>query len=187
MKHIYTTLFVLALLTACTSETETDLAKSYFDLKGFIETQVTELNKRKPLVSKTMTMGTDKDSISTTAIDWAKELELFTQADLNKQAYQLSYEITQPNPFTFEYVLKSGEKLTVKSLKVVVDETSKQPKLIEALLKEENKLYDSEKQLSLTCTLRPEGIWLIKTYEISGFQHLTMADKKDFSVKGVIK
>lgn len=187
MKRIFTTLFVLALLTACTSDTETNLAKSYFDIKGFIANQVTELNKRKPLVSKEMVMGTDKDSISTTAIDWAKELELFTQADLNKQAYQLSYEITQPTPLTFQYVLKNGEKLPVKSLKIVLDAASKQPNLIEALLKEENKLYDSEKQLSLTCTLRPEGVWLIKTYEISGFQHLTLSDKKDFSVKGVIK
>ena len=187
MKNILLSIICLFAIGSCQTPGDAAQTRNYFDLKGFIETQVTELNKRKPLVSKTMTMGTDKDSISTTAIDWAKELELFTQADLNKQAYQLSYEITQPNPFTFEYVLKSGEKLTVKSLKVVVDETSKPPKLIEALLKEENKLYDSEKQLSLTCTLRPEGIWLIKTYEISGFQHLTMADKKDFSVKGVIK
>lgn len=181
-------LFVLAfIISSCQNPTDTNAPKNYFDLKGFIETQVTELNKRKPLVSKEMVMGTDKDSISTTEIDWAKELELFTQADLNKQAYQLSYEITQPTPFTYVYVLKSGEKLPVKSLKILVDETSKQPKLVEALLKEENKLYDSEKQLSLTCTLRPEGAWLIKTYEISGFQHLTLTDKKPFSVKGVIR
>lgn len=181
-------LFALALiLSGCQNPTDTNAPTSYFDLKGFIANQVTELNKRKPLVSKTMTMGNDKDSISTTAIDWTKELELFTQADLNKQAYQLSYDTTQPTPFTYVYVLKSGEKLPVKSLKIVVDETSKQPKLIEALLKEENKLYDSEKQLSLTCTMRPEGVWLLKTYEISGFQHLTMADKKPFSVKGIIR
>jgi hypothetical protein len=175
------------ILGSCQNPTDTNAPATYFDLKGFIAKQVVELNKRKPLVSKTMTMGTDKDSIATTTIDWAKELELFTQADLNKQAYQLSYDITQPTPFTYLYVLKSGEKLSVKSLKIVVDETSKQPNLVEALLKEENKLYDSEKQLSLTCTLRPEGIWLIKTYEISGFQHLTLSDKKPFSVKGAVR
>lgn len=187
MKNILFIIVSILIIGSCQNPTDTNASKNYFDLKGFIETQVTELNKRKPLVSKTMTMGTDKDSISTTAIDWAKELELFTQADLNKQAYQLSYEITQPTPDTYVYMLKSGEKLPVKSLKIVMDETSKQPKRVEALLKEENKLYDSEKQLSLTCTLRPEGVWLIKTYEISGFQHLTLADKKAFSVKGVIR
>ena len=77
--------------------------------------------------------------------------------------------------------------MPIKSLKIVIDEMSKQPKLVEALLKEENKLYDSEKRLSLTCTMRPEGVWLLKTYEINGFQHLTMSDKKPFSVKGTIR
>jgi len=181
-------LSALALIfSSCQNPTDTNTPNSYFDLKGFIETQVTELNKRKPLVSKAMAMGTDIDTISTTAIDWVKELELFTQADLNKQAYQLSYDITQPTPFSYVYVLKSGEKLPIKSLKIVIDEMSKQPKLVEALLKEENKLYDSEKRLSLTCTMRPEGVWLLKTYEINGFQHLTMSDKKPFSVKGTIR
>lgn len=187
MKNILFIIVIIFITGGCQNPADTGTPKNYFDLKSFIDRQVTELNKRKPLVNKAMAMGTDKDSLATTAIEWDKELELFTQADLNKQAYQLSYEITQPTPYTFMYVLKSGEKLPVKSLKIVMDETSKQPKLIEALLQEENKLYDSEKKLSLTCTLRPEGVWLIKTYEISGFQHLTLSDKKAFSVKGVIR
>ncbi len=184
-----TFLFLVALVFIfgnCQSPTDTDAPKNYFNLKGFIETQVIELNKRKPLVKKEMTMGSSKDNQQTSEIDWAKELELFLQADINKQAYQLSYHLSQPDANTYLYTLKNGEKLPVKSLKIIVDASSKQPGLVEALLKEENKLYDSEKKLYLTCTMRPEGIWLIKSYEISGFQHLALTDKKAFSVKGTV-
>ncbi|WP_428660778.1 hypothetical protein [Runella sp.] len=186
MKHIFLIVLSLGLLVNCTNPTDTTTVGSYFDLKGFIETQITELNKRKPLVNKEMALGEEKENKQTTEIDWRQELELFIQADLNKKAYQLSYTIAQPTSTTYVYTLKNGEKLPVKSLKIVVDEVSKQPKLIEALLQEENRLYDSEKKLQLTCTMRPEGIWLVKTYEISGFQHLSITDKKTFSVKGMI-
>lgn len=186
MKHLLLFIFSLLLFTSCTNPTDTASVQNYFNLKGFIENQITELNKRKPLVNKEMALGDKNENKQTNEIDWRQELELFTQADLNKQAYQLSYTISQPSSSTFLYTLKSGEKLPVKSLKIVLDEVSKQPKLVEALLQEENRLYDSEKKLQLTCTMRPEGVWLIKTYEINGFQHLTITDKKTFLVKGTI-
>lgn len=186
MKYLFLFLFSGLLLVNCTNPADTDAVQSYFDLKGFIEKQITELNKRRPLVNKEMTLGSQNEKTQTNDIDWQRELELFIQADLNKQAYQLSYTISQPNTTTYLYLLKSGEKLPVKSLRIEVDETSKQPKLIEALLEEENRLYDSEKKLQLTCSMRPEGVWLVKTYEISGFQHLSITDKKTFSVKGTI-
>lgn len=187
MKHFLLSIIFLFLLGSCQTPADTEQTKVYFDLKGFIEKQIIELNKRKPLVTKEMSIGSNQDKAETTTIDWSKELELFIQADLNKQAFQLSYDISQPTPNAYLYTLKKGEKLSVKSLKIVIDKTSKQPNLIEAVLQEKNKLYDSEKLLSLTCTMRPEGIWLIKTYKISGFQQLTLADKKGFSVTGTIK
>ncbi|AEI50866.1 hypothetical protein [Runella slithyformis] len=186
MKYLFLFLFGSLLLINCTNPADTTTAHSYFDLKGFIEKQTTELNKRRPLVNKEMTLGDQNEKTQTNDIDWQRELELFNQADLNKQAYQLSYTISQPNATTYLYVLKSGENLPVKTLKIEVDEISKQPKLIEALMEEQNRLYDSEKRLQLTCTLRPEGVWLVKTYEISGFQHLSITDRKTFSVKGTI-
>jgi hypothetical protein len=187
MKHFLFSIICLFLLGSCQTPADTAQTKVYFDLKGFIEQQIIELNKRKPLVTKEMAIGEGKDKTETTNIDWKKELELFIQADLNKQAFQLSYDISQPTPNAYLYSLKRGEKLPVKSLKIVIDETSKQPNLIEAVLQEENKLYDSEKRLLLTCTMRPEGVWLLKTYKINGFQQLTLADKKAFSVTGTIK
>ncbi|MFN8347989.1 MAG: hypothetical protein U0X91_23495 [Spirosomataceae bacterium] len=184
MKHLLFGLICFFIFQSCQNPADTAASNGYFDLKGFISNQITELNKRKPLVVKEMAMGNNNDKKQTSDIDWAKELELFIQADLNKQAYQLSYDVIHPTPTTSLYLLKSGEKLPVKSLKIIVDEASKLPGSVEALIKTENKLYDSEKLISLTCTRRPEGVWLVKTYEIRGFQQLALSEKKAFSIKG---
>ncbi|MEZ4903816.1 MAG: hypothetical protein R2822_19715 [Spirosomataceae bacterium] len=177
----------LFIFISCQNANNTNAPKNYFDLKGFIETQIKELEKRKPLVNKKMALGDVTDTTSTTNINWAKELDLFIQADLNKQAYQLSYDIATPTAQICLYSLKPSEKLPVKLLKIELDEKTKQPILIEALFQEENQLYDSEKKLALTCTMRPEGVWLVKTYTISGFQHLALTDKKPFSIIGTIQ
>lgn len=187
MRQLLFIILILIGTFGCTNPAETTSALSYFDLKGFIDQQIVELNKRKPLVSKQMTVGADKEVVNSTHIDWAKELELFLKADLNKQAYQLSYNVSQPTASTYVYTLKQGENLPVKLLKITLDGVSRKPSSVEATLKEENQLFESEKKLLLTCAMRPEGIWLIKTYEISGFQHLALTDKKTFSVKGEIK
>lgn len=186
MKPLFCIFVALVFLAACQPQTETNQVKSYFDLKGFIESQLRELEKRKPTVDKKMSLDGESESKQTNEINWAKELDLFIQADINKQAYQSSYEITQPMPKTNLYSLKKGENQPVQSLKVTFDDKTQMPSIIEVSLKEENKLYDSEKQLRLTCGMRPEGVWLIKTYEISGFQHLSLTDKKSFSIVGTI-
>lgn len=187
MKISFLLVLVLFAFVGCQNPTDTNAPKNYFNLKGFIGTQIKELEKRKPLVNKMMTLGEATENKSTTEIDWTKELELFTQADLNKQAYQLSYEISTPIPNTFVYSLKKGEKLPVKLLKVVIDAQSNLPNLVEATFREENELYDSEKKLALTCSMRPEGIWLVKTYAIGGFQHLTLTEKKLFLIEGIVQ
>jgi len=186
MKAFFCLFLALISLAACQPSAETNQTKSYFDLKGFIETQIRELEKRKPTVEKKMTLDGESDTKQTNDIRWDKELDLFIQADLNKQAYQLSYETTQPSPRTNLYTLKKSESKPVQSMKVTFDDKTQMPVSIDVVLREENKLYDSEKQLHLTCGMRPEGVWMIKSYVISGFQHLSLTDKKTFSISGTL-
>ena len=186
MKSLFYFFITLTTLAACQPQTDSNQVKSYFDLKGFTETQIRELNKRKPTIEKKMVLDNESDSRQTNEINWSKELDLFVQADINKQASQLSYATTQATPRTNFYTLKKGENWPVQSLKVTFDDKTQMPSLIEVVLKEENKLYDSEKLLRLTCGMRPEGVWLIKTYEISGSQQLSLTDKKKFSIIGTL-
>ena len=186
MKHSYLLLALSILLFSCQPAPETTSFKTYYDLKGFLENQIVGLNQRKPSVLKETKMGDSKDQKTTNAIDWAKELELFLQTDLNKPAYKLSYTVSRPDSTTYEYRLKDGEKLTVKYLKIKVDAGSKQIEKVEAVVKQRNQLYNSKKHLLLTCAPAKSGTWQIKTYEATGFQQLATADKKTFSVKGSV-
>jgi hypothetical protein len=148
-------------------------------LAGLVNQQIIELNKNQPLTHKNLTIEEKKEVLNTNKIDWQKELELFLQADLNKQSFQLSYN-KEETPQMAIYTLKEGENLPVKSLKIIfeVDRTAKQ---IEALIQTENYLYQSEKHLLMTFDKNH-----LTHYQIEGWQELFIGKKKNFKVDGIV-
>jgi ribosomal protein S8 len=180
----YLCLFLAFTLIACSTE-PADQTKHYYDLKGFIDAQIKALNLQKPTVSKQMTADGKTEQKQMIVSDWAQELELFRQLDLNKQAYILSYETTRPDSLTYQYTLKATEKSVVRFLKIKLN-TKGQVADIEAIVKTENQLYGSEKKLTLSCDTDKKGNWTVKNYAVKGYQHLTMTDKKAFEVVGMV-
>ncbi|SEJ63473.1 hypothetical protein SAMN04487995_5627 [Dyadobacter koreensis] len=159
--------------------------KMYYDLKGFIETQITFLSEQKPTVNKILTVAGKNESRSTKEVDWKKELELFIQADINKPAYSKSFEVTKPDSLTSTFTLKTDENIPVKSVTVRLDKITGNPVLIKALLKSENKLYQSEKNIELHC-IGESNQWHVTYYSIKGYQKLATMDKKDFSIESKV-
>jgi len=160
--------------------------KVYYDLKNFIETQETFLSEQKPTVDKIMSVSGKNEARSTKEIDWKKELELFIQADINKPAYSKSYAVSRPDSLTSVYTLKTDEDIPVKALKIVLDKVTKNPVFIKALLRSENKLYQSEKNIEMNYKSESNQ-WHLTSYSIQGFQKLAMMDKKDFDIKATLK
>ena len=172
-------LFISLLLVGCAKSETQNSTKAYFDLAGLVNQQITELNKNQPRTHKNLVIEEKKEVLNTNKIDWQKELELFLQADLNKQTYQLSYnkeETTQMEVYT----LKEGENLPVKSLKIIFDE-DKSAKHIEAIIHTENYLYQSEKHLLTTLNKN-----YLTHYQIEGWQELFIGKKKSFKVDGIV-
>lgn len=183
----YLSLLFFLFVTGCDQPQEkSDSKKSYFDLKGFIETQITFLTEQKPTVNKKMRVSGRDENRSTKQIDWKKELELFIQADINKPAYSKSYEISNPDPLTTIYTLKTEENIPVKSIRIELDKTTGNPVLIQALLHSENKLYQSEKKIELHC-VNESNQWRLTSYSIKGYQKLATMEKKDFDINAQIK
>jgi hypothetical protein len=175
-------LAILLLLSACQAPAEkSDEPAVYYDVKGFIESQIQLLNQTKPAVEKTMVVGNDQEKRTTNEVNWQKELELFVQADINKPAYRQSYAIARPDSLTYEYTIQTQEDLPVRYLKVVLDKPDGQPTLIEAKVMAQNKLYESEKNLMMRCA-RKSGNWRVASYQIKGFQELVISDRKPFDV-----
>lgn len=180
MKQVF---FLLLLgLTACTNPTKEAASGQFYDLKSYIEKQIAVLNKKKPTVEKQIGLADGRDLKTTNEIDWTRELDLFLQADINKQAYQASYQVTRPDSLTYEYQLKEGEKLPVGYLKILLDSVSRQPKRIEAILATKNSLYESKRMVWLQTK---QGA--ISKYHIEGYQQLAWLDKKPFLIEGKIR
>lgn len=171
----------LLLLAACSQPRQANRTNAYFDLKGFLDQQIAALNVEKPLVSKTALAGEQPETRQTRRVDWAKELELFGQADLNKPAYANSYFTEEISRTTTTYRLKSDEDLPVQYLEVIKDEKTGQPLKVKATLRTKNYLYESERTLSLTAR---NG--RLTGYEIEGFQQLFYGDPEPFHLEGRI-
>lgn len=178
----YLSVGIILFLTNCDSVQEKQSkVKTYYDLKGFMETQISSLDKEKPEVTKIMQVAGKKETRSSRDIDWKKELELFIQADINKPAYSKSYQVHKPDSLTVIYGLKTSEILPVVFLKIKLDKASGYPTTIKALLRSENKLYQSIKNIELHGTVI-KNQWQLTDYTIDGFQKLVTMDKKFFNV-----
>lgn len=172
-------LFISLLLIGCAESETQNATKTNFDLTGLVNQQIAELNKNQPLTHKNLEIEDKKEVLNTNKIDWQKELELFLQADLNKQSYQLSYT-KEKTPQSEIYTLKEGENLPVKSLKIIFDE-DKTVKHLEALLQTKNYLYESEKHLLMALDKNR-----LTNYQIEGWQELFIGKKKSFKVDGIV-
>ena len=186
-KSLITTFILLFMaMGACREAPEKkNEVKAYYDLKGFIENQIVYLNESKPKVEKTLNLNGKKEVQSEAAIDWKKELELFAQADINKPAYRNSYTIIKSDSAVYEYKIKAGENLPVQFLHIEVDSATQQPLLVKAIVRSENKIYQSERQIELTCKRR-NNLFEISSYSIDGYQKLLLTEQKSYNIRAKI-
>ncbi|RYC69145.1 MULTISPECIES: hypothetical protein [Spirosoma] len=171
-------------VSSCNNPNQQNQPPVYYDVAGFVQKQIKGLTARKPLVRKTVQINQERSQQQTAELDWSRELELFSQADINKPALRSSYQIARPDSLTYQYTLKkSEERLTVRSLTVRLDSTTRQPRQIEAVLQTSNPLYSSERHLLLENGLSGQQ-WQVKRYKLAGFQKLSYFDKNEFMVEG---
>ena len=140
MKVIYAVLILL--IAACSNPAKKAPAGTYYDVKSYVEKQIAQLNGRQATVVKQVSLDGKKEQETARNINWSRERDLFVQADINKQAYQASYQQSRPDSLTYEYRLKPTEHLAVQFLRVELDPQSHQPRRLEAILKTKNTLYE---------------------------------------------
>jgi len=182
-RFLFVGLCTLLALTSCQNPAETTTEPNvYYDVEGFVQSQIQLLSQQQPTIEKTMVVGQDEEKRTTKAVDWKKEFELFLQADINKPAFRQSYATQRPDSLTYAYTIRTGEDLPVQFLKVILDKNSGKPALIEAKISSKNKLYESEKNLSMRSEAKA-GVWRVASYQIKGFQELVISDRKPFDVR----
>lgn len=189
MRFVYPVLLLLTLsISSCTDPAQQNQPNVYYDVLGYVKAQISDLSIQKPLIMKAVAINEKRNQQTTRDINWSRELELFTQADINKPALRTSYQITRPDSLTYQYTLKnSEERLTVRSLSVRLDAVTHKPSRIEAVLQTKNPLYSSERHLLMESGAGVNRQWHVQHYTVSGFQKLPYFDKNDFLVDGRVK
>ncbi|GAB2774405.1 hypothetical protein HNQ93_001050 [Hymenobacter luteus] len=154
---------------------------AYFNLLGFLEKQATLLNGRKPVVEKQAVLRDGhQETTRVTQTDWAKELQIFQQADINKPAlrglYQVDCVTTPAGLVRRSYRRQPGTEHPVEQLTVVSRGGSVQE--LTATVAQDNPLVYSAKTMTLRCQNGQ-----ISSYQVSGVQKLVLFDSVRYAVR----
>lgn len=183
-------LVLMVSIMACENPNQTtNASKTYFDLRGFMQNQITNLTKTKPGVKK-MVMNNGKSSTKNVSVkDWEKELRMFVNSDINKTALIGTYTIKNyqgNNGGSFVKYTSKEDKNTVQSMTIELDASKKQAKSIMIITGNNNVLFSSGTQLHLTCKKDGNNQYRIASYSIKGFQKIIMREKRPYEIKAEI-
>lgn len=189
-KSIVVGLVLMIATLACENPNQTtNASKTYFDLRGFMQKQITNLSKTKPEVKK-MVVNNGKSATKNVSVkDWEKELRMFVNSDINKTALIGTYTIKNykgDNGGNFVKYTSKEEKNTVQSMTIELDASKKQAKSIMVIAGNNNVLFSSGTQLHLTCKKNANNQYQIASYSIKGFQKIIMREKRPYEIKAEI-
>jgi len=150
-------------LTSCVSDQEVVSSEQYFDLPMYIENEIIELNKNNTQLYKKVFTDGEYDSVLIAKPDWKKELQIFSNININKPAFIGKYKVTMGNAKEFQQTSYHylDETLQIKSISLLM-------------------LNDSIKMISIFkddhSMFLDNSIWLDyspgKSYHIKGYRNL---------------
>ncbi|HCN82710.1 MAG TPA: hypothetical protein DIT07_03695 [Sphingobacteriaceae bacterium] len=174
MKRFSAILFFISVsFTFCTKEGQPDnSSKAYFDLKGFFKNEAEYLQKKNPLINKTIAKNDLKESKKVSIRNWVNELELFAASDINKSAWKDLYEVKNSQNST-QYLAKDGK---LRTRKIIIDKSSVgKIKHIFILNQVANNLYSSTEELNYY----PDSL-----YSIRKKQKILIIGDNNYSITG---
>ena len=136
MKYISGFIISIFILIAASCQPENKQADTmpdlYFSLKDYFDKEATRLNAANPIVTKSVLRNEEAEQKELHIRNWATELELFSQSDINKPAWKGQYHVDSNNnritytalnaDFSTRKVIisKSGDKITHISIRNAV-------------------------------------------------------------------
>ena len=115
---------VFSLLTACNREPEVGTASKpvlYYDLKKYLESEITRLEKAHNRVVKTVSVNGREEQQTLQQLDYRSELALLLDADINRPAWRGKYRVDStrisPDRWTLTYTA-TDDKPPVRTMSV---------------------------------------------------------------------
>ncbi|WP_338766622.1 hypothetical protein WAF17_04185 [Bernardetia sp. ABR2-2B] len=159
----------------------------FFDLKGFLDNQITSLEKLEKqgitIIKKTVLQG-QKSEQTLKKIDWKDEFAFFYSSDINTPQLRDRYKIEKtPQKWIFK---TEEENLIVKQMEILFekenDDSFENVKEILIVQKDKNKLYENNRTLIIKVK---KGS--IESYSIKGSENVILNERQEFLVEGIIK
>jgi len=175
IKKLVILVFALAMFSCNQrkeAEANTDLL--YFDVKGYFGKEISRLQRLKPIVNKTVSVNGTAENKTAKITDWAKELAIFVNADINKTSWKGSFKTTAQNGV--DIYTSDNRKIPVK--KVSITWNGQKAGKIEIIIDNKNILYQSQD----TLTYCPDSLYAIKKQ-----QKIRLLKEKKYSVIGKLK
>lgn len=155
---------------------------TYFDLQELIDKEAERLTVQNPSVKKTVWQNPEQNIEETNTLtigNWAEELKMFREADLNKPVLRDAYDVNVEKEKTV-YTAKT-DKLQVKKMEILHAKDKNQPEKILIESMDSNPLFTVGKSLELELQNGK-----IKAYRISGSQEVIMNDPYAYKVSAEI-
>ena len=157
----------------------------YFDVPGFIDEQIAALGKTPVRLQKTVGLERENPEHQTVnEPNWATELALFREIDLNKKALAGLYTETKtvfPEGEKLLYTLNPEAAAPIVSLEIRKNKQG-QVKRLQAVYKQKNTLFYNRE----IRTLETNESEKIKTYQISGVQKVLLFDSLAYRVSSML-
>ena len=179
LKNFTSFIFVFGLLLGCGSAERSVQKNTYFAWSAFLMQQINGYAQSNQKVHKTVVLEGKKEDKIVANLDWEKEFALYLDADLNKPAYEKSYD-NHSEPGFYWYSLKKGENLPVKKIIIHLD-GDEFPTKVEIEISQKNFLFETRKKLFMNFS---EG--RIQTYYIEGMQQFFLAEPTNYKILGVL-
>lgn len=152
---------------------------AYFSLSEVIDRQAEVLAARRAVSIKVVQAGDRQpDTLARQVPDWAEELRLFKEADINKPAWIGEYEISQ----TADGVSYRAAKASQPVRLLTVKGTSENPVSVEAHMVQSNLLYHTEKHFRLDF-----GKNGLIAYRIEGFRKALFSDTTKYLLAAAVR
>jgi hypothetical protein len=177
-----------AFLAGCGSDKATS-DKTYLNIDSLVNVQVKNLVMAQARIAKTASLDEMKtrSEFTTDSTGWATELDIFRQLDaINKPNHKDSYLVingekdANSNLMIRSYQAKS--EIPVRSLKLYYYKDLKNLKKIEAVYKEQNTLYFTERSLTMRFD-DVRGKNMLINYTIDGIQKMILSDSVRFTIQ----
>jgi hypothetical protein len=177
MKKLALLLFPLLLLTACQMRENAISGgpKPFFDLKGYMNAQIEDLNARQPALEKRIQVDGQKETQQFDSLDYAKELSMFLRSDINRKAWFDKY--------TADSTLQNGN---LQSIRYTTDTRDLKTRLLEIEYEqgEVSRIYIENKTESVVADVRQELLYEVgKGYRLFTAQQTAMSAEQEVIVE----